>query len=141
MWRDNLLDFLFMTAFHLAIPTHDLEASKDFYTKAFGASIGREYSHYVIFNFFGHQLVTHMDEEECPTEVRMYPRHFGIILETFDELKKVYDLCKNAGVSFYEDLFERFKEKAGWHHSFFVIDPSNNLIEFKYYVNEKDIFS
>lgn len=40
-----------MSIFHLAIPSYDLALSKEFYTKAFGVKIGREYSHYVIFDF------------------------------------------------------------------------------------------
>ena len=130
-----------MSIFHLAIPSHDLALSKEFYTKAFGASVGREYGHYVIFNFFNHQLVTHLDIEGVSKEVKMYPRHCGIIFEKREEFDKVYNLCKIADVPFFEDLFERYENKPGWHFSFFVSDPSNNLVELKYYVNQEDIFN
>jgi extradiol dioxygenase family protein len=130
-----------MTIFHLAIPTHDLELTKEFYTKAFGATIGREYDHYVILNFFGHQVVPHLDPDGVSKEVKMYPRHNGIILENKDDFDKIYKLCKEANAPFFEELFERFENKPGWHFSFFVSDPSNNLIELKYYVNKNDIFN
>lgn len=130
-----------MSIFHLAIPSHDLVLSKHFYTNAFGATIGREYDHYTIFNFFGHQLVTHLDPEGISKNVQMYPRHYGLILDNRDHFDKIYGLCKRAQAPFFEDLFERYQNKAGWHFSFFVSDPSNNLIELKYYVNQNDIFS
>lgn len=130
-----------MGVFHLAIPTHDLSLSREFYTKAFGASVGREYKHYIIFNFFGHQVVTHLHPEGISKEVKMYPRHYGIIFEKRKDFDKVYKMCKDASISFFEDLFERYQNQSGWHFSFFVSDPSNNLIELKYYVNQSDIFN
>ncbi|MCX7342913.1 MAG: VOC family protein [Proteobacteria bacterium] len=130
-----------MSIFHLAIPTHDLSLAKVFYTKAFGAYIGREYDNYVIFNFFGHQVVTHLNPAKVDTEVTMYPRHYGIIFDKKEDFDSVYAKCKGAKASFFEELFERFQNKSGWHFSFFVSDPSNNLIELKYYVNQKDIFN
>ena len=37
-----------MRIFHLAIPSHDLNASRTFYTGVFGATVGAAYDHYVI---------------------------------------------------------------------------------------------
>lgn len=130
-----------MSIFHLAIPSNNLALSKKFYTDCFEATVGREYDHYVIFNFFGHQVVTHLDPESVPKSVTMYPRHYGIILENREDFDKIYALCKKAKAPFFEDLFERYQNKKGWHFSFFVSDPSNNLIELKYYVNKNDIFN
>lgn len=129
-----------MSIFHLAIPSHNLSLTKAFYTQAFGASVGREYPNYIIFNFFGHQVVTHLDETSADTVVKMYPRHYGIIFENKADLDTIYNRCKQANAPFFEELFERYQNKPGWHFSFFVADPSNNLIEFKYYVNKTDIF-
>lgn len=130
-----------MNIFHLAIPSHDLALSKEFYTKAFGARIGREYPHYVIFDFFDHQVVTHLDSENISHNVTMYPRHYGIIMTNREDFDKTYQLCKEAEAPFFEELFERYQNQKGWHFSFFVSDPSNNLIEVKYYVNPNDIFN
>lgn len=130
-----------MAIFHLAIPTHDLSQSKEFYTKSLGANIGREYDYYVIFDFFGHQVVTHLDPENIEKEVKMYPRHYGIIFEKKEDFDKIYKKCKETNVPFFEDLFERYKEQHGWHFSFFVSDPSNNLLEIKYYMNPQDILN
>ena len=130
-----------MSIFHLAIPSHDLALSKEFYVNSFGAIVGREYGHYVIFNFFGHQVVTHLEETGVSKEVKMYPQHFGLILENKDDFDRIYNLCKKTNAPFFEELFERYQNMAGWHFSFFVSDPSNNLIELKYYVNQEDIFN
>lgn len=129
-----------MSIFHLAVPSHNLTLTKEFYTTAFCAKIGREYNDYVIFNFFGHQLVTHLKPECVSSEVSMYPRHFGIIFENRNDFDHVYASCKQANAPFFEDLFERYQNQPGWHFSFFVADPSNNLIELKYYVNSSDIY-
>ena len=130
-----------MSIFHLAVPSHDLALSKAFYTDCFAATVGREYEHYIIFNFFGHQVVTHLDPDSIPKDVTMYPRHYGIIMETREDFDKIYNSCKQAKAPFFEDLFERYQHKKGWHFSFFVSDPSHNLIEIKYYVNKEDIFN
>ena len=128
-----------MTIFHLAIPSDNLEKSKIFYEGILNQRAGREYDDYVVFNFFGHKFVCHLDPSSIDKEVKMSPRHFGIILNKKEDLLKLYENSKEKNASFYEDLFERFTDKPGWHWSFFLIDPSNNLIEFKYYQHAKQV--
>lgn len=130
-----------MSIFHLAVPSHNLKETKDFYTNVFGLSVGREYPHYIIFDFFGHQFVTHLNPEGIDNKPAMYPRHYGIILDDKKIFDELYKNCKDANAPFFEDLFERYKDQKGWHFSFFVSDPSNNLIEMKHYVNPTDIFN
>ena len=48
-----------VSPFHLAIPVHNLEASRKFYRDVLGCEEGRSSDHWVDFNFFGHQLVIH----------------------------------------------------------------------------------
>lgn len=122
-----------MGMFHLAIPSKDLEESKNYYGSLLKFSVGREYPDYVIFDFFGHQLVCHLDVDRWDRDVRMYPRHYGFIFKDKSQFDNLYEQAKKSGAPFYKDLFERFREKTGWHWTFFLIDPSNNLIEFKYY--------
>ena len=130
-----------MSIFHLAIPTHDIEAAKIFYHQGLGAAVGREYPRYVIFNFFGHQVVCHHNPDKIDQEVSMYPRHFGIIFEDREIFDSLYQRAQEAGLEFYEPMFERLKDKPGRHWTFFLTDPSNNLIEFKFYENDQSIFS
>jgi len=47
--------------FHLAIPVHDLPSAREFYGALFGCSEGRSDREWVDFDFFGHQLVAHVD--------------------------------------------------------------------------------
>ena len=49
--------------FHLAIPVHDLEKSRNFYKNVLGCKEGRSSDHWVDFNLFGHQLVIHYKEK------------------------------------------------------------------------------
>lgn len=90
-----------MTIFHLAIPTHDLNQSKEFYTKSVGATIGREYAHYLIFNFLGHQVVTHLNTEGVSKEVTIYHRHYGIIFDKKEDFDATYKKCKDTGAPFF----------------------------------------
>ena len=48
--------------FHLAFPVHNLEQTKDFYTKILDCKIGRKSDKWIDFNFFGHQITAHLSE-------------------------------------------------------------------------------
>ena len=70
-----------LTPFHLAIPVSDLEKCRTFYREILKCEEGRSSSHWVDFNFFGHQLVLHVlrliqlfDGYECdsPYLVQIY---------------------------------------------------------------------
>ena len=128
-----------MSIFHLAIPSANLAESEHFYGNIMGFKIGRTYPQYSIFNFYGHQLVCHLEPNEIPQEVKMYPRHFGLIFTDKSEFENLYQRCKEQNVPFYQEMFERFPQKTGWHASFFIVDPHNNLLEFKWYKNPEDI--
>lgn len=43
------------------------------------------------------------------------------------------NLCLLRGVEFFAKPFERFSGTSEMHVYFFLEDPSNNLLEFKYY--------
>ena len=50
-----------LTPFHLAIPVKNLSESKDFYENILGCKRGRESDEWADYDFFGHQLVIHVD--------------------------------------------------------------------------------
>ena len=56
-----------LSPFHLAIPVQNLSESKDFYENVLGCKRGRESEEWADYDFFGHQLVIHVD-----------PNHKGI---------------------------------------------------------------
>ena len=119
--------------FHNAIPTHDLDAAADFYTNVLGARVARRYDDRVTLNFFDHQVVCHLNPEEIDHDVKMYPRHFGMTFYSGDDFDALYKRVKSSGCELYRDLFERFAERPERHRTFFIVDPSNNVIEFKHY--------
>lgn len=130
-----------MYIFHLAIPSRDLAESKEFYEKL-GAEVGREYKTHIVLKFYGCQLVIHK-ADEWERMPKMYPRHFGIIIEPdHDEVfAKFLHWQKEYPERIFEDLFTRHEGSHEEHTTFFLIDPSNNVIEFKSYKNHLAIFS
>ncbi|SET67983.1 hypothetical protein SAMN05216389_12038 [Oceanobacillus limi] len=118
--------------FHLAIPCKDLEETVWFYEKL-GCKLARRYDDRVTFDFFGDQVVCHLSPENIDEKPTMYPRHFGI---TFLE-KEAYDQALESAtkeeLKFFQKPMVRFRGKQEEHMTFFLIDPANNLLEFKYY--------
>lgn len=122
-----------MSVFHLAIPTHDLDAAERFYVGVLQAVRARRYDDRVTFRFFDHQIVCHLAPDAVDREVRMYPRHFGLTFENGEDFDACYQRCQASGWPFYRDKFVRFDDRPERHQSFFLVDPSNNVIEFKHY--------
>jgi len=129
-----------MSVFHLAIPSHDLDASEEFYTSVLGATRARRYNDRVTFRFFEHQIVCHLAPDKIDKTVEMYPRHFGITFLMKEEFNQVYERCVNSNYPLFKDRFIRWPEKPEGHETFFVADPSNNLVEFKYYYDSKYVY-
>jgi len=50
--------------FHLAIPVKDLESTRKFYGEILELKEGRASEHWIDWDFFGHQLSTHVKPEE-----------------------------------------------------------------------------
>ena len=133
--------------FHLAIPVHDLEIAREFYGDILGCSTGRESENWIDFNFFGHQLVTHLDKNMNISDStntvdgdRVPVPHFGIILK-----KKDWDtLAKKlsaANVDFIIEPRTRFKDNTGEQSTMFINDPSGNALEFKSFQDDGHIFT
>ncbi|WP_100405907.1 VOC family protein [Bacillus solitudinis] len=118
--------------FHLAIPCENLEQTSDFYEKI-GCKVARKYHDRVTFNFFGDQVVCHLSPEDIDKKPKMYPRHFGVTFTNKDEFHTLLDIAKKNELPFFQELMTRFKGKQEEHITFFLIDPANNLLEFKYY--------
>lgn len=124
--------------FHLAIPSHDLAESKAYYMKI-GCNIGREYKTHIIINFWQNQLVCHLDPDACPKSPDMYPRHHGVILSRKQTFLSMYERMKKLGVVHIQ-MFDRSAGTIASHKSFFLKDPSNNMIEFKYYKYRRSVY-
>ena len=132
--------------FHLAFPVKDLKTTKDFYKKTLNCKVGRESESWVDFNLFGHQIVAHLAPEECKDansnivdEDQIPCRHFGVILEWHEwkELSKNLDL---NGIKYLINPKIRFKNRPGEQGTFFINDPSGNVLEFKTFKVDSDVF-
>lgn len=118
--------------FHLAIPVDDLAAARDFYSKL-GCRVAREYDDRITIVFFGHQLVCHLSPDGIDPKPVMYPRHFGITLHDREAFDALWSRARERGIAVFQEPMTRFEGKPEEHATFFLVDPSNNLIEFKYY--------
>ena len=133
--------------FHLAIPVHDLEVAREFYGDILGCSTGRESENWIDFNFFGHQLVTHLDKNMNISDStntvdgnRVPVPHFGIILK----IKDWDTLAKKLSASIVDFIVEprtRFKDNTGEQSTMFIKDPSGNALEFKSFQDDGHIFT
>ncbi len=133
--------------FHLAIPVISLSASDAFYGAILGCEQGRSSAHWIDWNFFGHQLVTHLVAEmpklpahnEVDSKAVPVP-HFGIILN-MREWKALAQKLLEAKQTFVIDPYIRFEGKVGEQGTFFLLDPSGNALEFKGFADESQIFA
>jgi extradiol dioxygenase family protein len=126
--------------FHLAFPTHDVAAAKHFYVDGLGCTLGRESSHAITFGLAGHQLVAHLTPEPAPSQQGIYPRHFGLVLLSQEAWQALVDQAKAKRLTFYQQPRVRFPGTRIEHRTFFLEDPSRNLLEFKHYTHESAIF-
>lgn len=129
-----------MQTFHLAIPVADIEATEYFYTQVLGAQCGRRYRDRVILRFFNQQLVCHLSPSDTPKEPAMYPRHFGLIFHNKIDFDTLYARCQQAKCEFFRERFTRWPDLPEQHDTFFIVDPSKNILEFKFYYNQDSIF-
>lgn len=128
------------TLFHLAFPIHDLALAKEFYHDKLGFSLGRESDSALILKFGSHQIVAHKVDEIPSCQEGIYPRHFGLIFLERDEFDAFREKIKMQHISFEIPPKTRFQGTRIEHQSFFLKDPSNNLLEFKYYEFVSAIF-
>lgn len=118
---------------HIAVPCRDLEETKRFYEQTLGCRIAREYDDRLTLEFFGAQLVCHLSPEDTLAEPKIYPRHFGITFTDEADFDGLLACMKERDADFFSPPFVRFAGKREEHRAFFLKDPSNNLIEFKWY--------
>ncbi len=126
--------------FHLAFPVNDLQKAKTFYVGGLGCTLGRESEHAIILNMHGNQIVAHRVDDVAAAPDKIYPRHFGIIFSDFDSWDDLLTRAQKNNLSFYREPSVRFATRLTEHNSFFLVDPSNNLLEFKFYKNIDAIF-
>ena len=127
-------------AFHLAVPCKDLQETLDYYENKLGCESRRKYDDRVTFNFFGDQLVCHLSPEKVDLEANPYPRHFGVTFSEKEDFELFVAHLKQNGVDFFHPLTTRFEGLPEVHSTFFLKDPSNNVLEFKFYPNKEMMY-
>lgn len=125
--------------FHLAFPVKNLAAAKKFYL-ALGCKAGRESDHSLILKLGSHQIVAQLSDQEPRPQKSVYPRHFGLIFATLAEWKRLLARVRRKKLKFYQEAKLRFPGTPVEHHTFFLQDPSGNLLEFKHYRSPTAVF-
>ena len=126
--------------FHLAIPCACLDSAASFYTEKLGCRMARRYKDRITIDFFGDQIVCHLSPDKIDQEPTMYPRHFGITFKHRQAYDELIERARAHGLKFFAEPFVRLKGEQAEHHSFFLIDPSNNLLEFKHYLDPEMMY-
>jgi uncharacterized protein len=126
-------------AFHLAIPCADLDAALAFYVTQLGCKLARRYDDRITLDFFGDQVVCHLTDK-IDHEPQMYPRHFGITFKDKAEYDAVLNLARRRELPFFAEPARRFEGLVEEHFTFMLIDPSNNLLEFKHYLDPRMMY-
>jgi extradiol dioxygenase family protein len=134
--------------FHLAIPVHDLAAARAFYGALFGCPEGRSSEAWVDFDFFGHQLVVHLDPaargralHHNPVDGHDVPvPHFGVVLE-WQAWHSLAERLRAAGTRFVIEPGIRFRGEVGEQATMFLHDPSGNALEFKAFRDLAQLFA
>jgi extradiol dioxygenase family protein len=125
--------------FHLAIPAKDLDEAFDFYVRKLGCKLARRYDDRITLDFFGDQLVCHQSSD-IAAEPKEYPRHFGVTFHERRAFDNLLHLASQRGLPFFRKPFTRFEGMVEEHLTFFLIDPSNNLLEFKWYRDDRMMY-
>ncbi|HEX8448654.1 MAG TPA: VOC family protein [Allosphingosinicella sp.] len=133
--------------FHLAFPVHDLAEARAFYGGLLGCPEGRSSSQWIDFDFFGHQIVAHLDpamessRRHNPVDGHDVPvPHFGAVLEMADWEGMAAKL-KSAGTEFVIEPTVRFRGEPGEQATMFFLDPSGNALEIKAMADPKNLFA
>ena len=121
--------------FHLAIPCAELDSAEDFYVGVLGCQLARKYADRITLNFFGHQLVCHLSPDDVSDSLKLYPRHFGMTFRDREGFDQVIKRVEEHEDGFLRPVSTRFKGMTEEHLTFFLADPSNNILEFKYYLD------
>jgi len=135
--------------FHLAIPVDDLGAARAFYGGLMGCPEGRSDTSWVDFDFYGHQLVCHLDTRDKGLQGNLRNLvdghgvpvpHFGVVLD-MQSWSEVRDRLIAADIEFVIDPTIRFAGKVGEQATMFFRDPAGNHLEIKAFASLDQLFA
>lgn len=134
--------------FHLAIPVNNIEKADYFYGVLLGFGKGRSDKNWIDWNFFGHQLVTHLKEgganevvaENLVDGKNIPVPHFGVVLK-WEDWHEFAKKISDKKIKFIIEPHIRFKGEVGEQATMFFADPFNNMLEFKSFKDESRLFA
>jgi uncharacterized protein len=130
-----------LNPFHLAFQVRDLAEARQFYGEVLGCSEGRSDEAWVDFDFFGHQVVCHLNPEIGQAgKVSSHSNsvdghgvpvpHFGVVL-TMPTWEALATTLREKRIEFVIEPYIRFRGEPGEQATMFFLDPSGNALEFK----------
>jgi len=126
-----------LSNFHLCFPVRDLQEAKLFYGDHLGFKIGRQSSRGMVIDMAGNQVVARLNPKPINSQKGIYPFHFGLIFDSLAEMDLLAKKAEAIGCIFYQNKTKRIRN-LGSHienQNFFIKDPSENWLEFKFYKN------
>jgi len=136
--------------FHIALPVHDLEVCRRFYSDIMQFTEGRSAATWVDFDFYGHQFVIHLQpgndggyrhQAHHSIDGREVPiPHYGAVLEWQDWEELAIRLTRH-GIKFLIDPYIRFQGQHGEQATMFFLDPAGNALEFKAFKDLGQLFA
>jgi extradiol dioxygenase family protein len=138
---------MILTPFHLAIPVNDLHQAEAFYGGLLGCDKGRWSEQWIDWNFFGHQLVTHLvatmpslpEHNQVDNQAVPVP-HFGVVLK-WDDWQELASQLQTANIDFMIKPCIRFEGQTGEQATMFFLDPCGNALEFKAFKDIHQLFA
>lgn len=138
-----------MRPFHLAFPVRDLEETRAFYVGKLGCGTGREDTHWIDFDLYGHQVVAHLDpslKDAVKVENKVDGAdvpvpHFGVVLTMEDWASLRARLEHDPDIRWIISPRVRFKGEPGEQATMFLADPSGNALEFKAFADDRMLFA
>jgi extradiol dioxygenase family protein len=133
--------------FHLAFPVHDLAAARAFYGGLLGCPEGRSSDQWIDFDFFGHQIVAHLDPQMAPRRHHnpvdghdVPVPHFGAVLEmaAWEGLAAKLEAAETDGRRDHE---VDPRGEPGEQATMFFLDASGNALELKAMANPANLFA
>ena len=131
-------------AFHLALPVSCLKKAEEFYEGVLGAKKGRSGENWMDFDFFGHQLSLHLQDEKKTVRgsnllggLKVPLPHFGPILKE-EDFETLSERLKKSEVSFLFKPQIRFLGEKEEQKTLFIEDPFGNAIEVKSYTKSPE---
>lgn len=120
---------------HVAVPSRSLAETLRFYVDLLGAKPVRQNERRICLNFHGMQLVCHNSPDDISPLAEIYPRHFGLVFRTREGFQTMLDRVSRHEVEILWGPSSKHEAEDDEQIAFYIKDPSNNVVEFKYYTD------